>query len=139
MSGIFIVTGSRIWKAWNVIYDVLDRCQPELVVHGACEGPDLMAEAWAKARQVDYLGMPAKWGERPNVDRSAGHKRNRQMLLEHPGAPVLAFPLGEARGTRNCIETAVELGHRVWVYDDEGRLIQRLGSRGSAGSPESPR
>lgn len=128
MAGAFIITGSRAWRAWNVIYAVLDRVQPELVVHGACEGADLMAESWAKARDVDYRGMPARWRPGGVLDKGAGFARNLRMLETYPGQPVLAFPAGKASGTRSCMALATRLGHRVWVYDEEGRLIQRLGS-----------
>jgi hypothetical protein len=120
---VIIVTGSRIWVEWGVVWDALTHQQPTLVVHGACHGsPDMMAEAWAKRRQVDYQGMPARWDVpgKPR-DRGAGPERNQRMLERFPGALVLAFPKGEARGTNDCIARARKLGHEVIVYDETGK------------------
>ena len=116
---IVIVTGSRIWPSHTIVWQVLDAHAPTLVVHGAAIGVDGMAESWAKGREVDYHGMPARWTgqtrDRSRLDRGAGHARNRRMLLLYPGALVLAFPWGKASGTRGCIRMARELGHPVTV------------------------
>lgn len=121
---VVIVTGSRIWLKWQVVYDALAYHDPELVVTGSCQyGPDAMAEGWAKKNQVDYYGMPAHWNRGPDgdYDRGAGHKRNQRMLERFPGALVLAFPLGEARGTNDCIARAKKMGMPVWVYAETGK------------------
>jgi hypothetical protein len=121
---VVIVTGSRIWPSLVIVWQVLDEHAPTLVVHGAAIGVDGMAESWAKGREVDYLGMPARWTgqtrDRSRLDRGAGHARNRRMLELYPGALVLAFPWGKAAGTRGCIRTARELGHPVKVFGLDG-------------------
>ena len=122
---VVIVTGSRIWLNWQVVHDALAHHDPELVVHGACPGsPDMMAEGWAKKHQVDYYGMPAHWNRGPDgdYDRGAGHKRNQRMLERFPEALVLAFPLGKASGTNDCIARAKKMGMPVWVYDETGKM-----------------
>jgi hypothetical protein len=120
---VVIVTGSRIWTERRVIFAALGYHQPELVVHGAChEGADTIAELWAKREEVDYLGMPAWWQKSGQYDNGAGPKRNQRMLERFPGALVLAFPLGEARGTNDCIARARKLGHYVVIYDETGKV-----------------
>lgn len=137
---VVIVTGSRIWNARKVLWGALDFHKPTLVVHGAAHGADLMAEAWAKQASVDYLGMPAKWRKRALnsegtvFDASGGFRRNDRMLKTFRGATVLAFPEGEARGTRDCMARAQRLGHPLWVYDSTGEIVLKRPGASSAAS-----
>lgn len=117
MRKVVIVTGSRNWTAYQSIFAALKVHGPNLVVHGGCEsGADSWADEWCINNQVDTVTLRAKWGQRPNVDRSAGPKRNLRMLKAYPDATVLAFPLGASPGTRGCIELARGLGMKVVVY-----------------------
>lgn len=127
---VVIVTGSRIWRLETLVWVALTFHEPKLVVHGTAEGPDTFAERWAKQRGVDYHGMPAWWrrdaaGNPAPYDNAAGHKRNDRMLRHYPGALVLAFPAGEAKGTRGCVARAMQLGHEVWIYDEQGNHVVR--------------
>ncbi len=126
MSGVVIVTGSRIFLARGVIFDALNFHAPSLVVTGACTtGADSIAESWAKRHQVDYVGMPARWDTPEGYDKAAGHKRNQRMLEAYRGALVLAFPEGGARGTNDCIARARRLGHALIVYNSAGLILHR--------------
>ena len=130
---IVIVTGSRIWNARKVLWGALDFHEPTLVVHGAAHGADLMAEAWAKQAPCDYHAFPAKWrkqsfNQQGTVFNSlGGFERNERMLRAYPGALVLAFPEGEARGTHDCMNRAMKLGHPLIVYDNAGRIVSSTG------------
>lgn len=120
---VVIVTGSRIIRKRSVIWGALSFHAPTLLVHGAAYGADLIAESWAIETGCDYHGVPARWrpdGPAGRYDNGAGHKRNDRMLRLHPGALVLAFPAGEAKGTNGCIARALVLGHEVWTYDEQG-------------------
>lgn len=132
---VIIVTGSRIWPARAVVFGALRFHLPDLVVHGACDGPDLMSEEWAKINHVDYHGMPAKWRLNTRSDKSAGFKRNQRMLETYPGELLLAFPLGEAKGTRDCIARAEKLGHPIWIYGLDGEVIRRVEPSAPPGKP----
>jgi hypothetical protein len=119
MRKVVIVTGSRNWTDGRIVYEALESESPDLVVHGGCEtGADSWADEWCINNQVDTVTLRAKWGQRPNVDRSAGPRRNLRMLKAYPGATVLAFPLGASPGTRGCIELARGLGMKVVVYGE---------------------
>lgn len=121
-----IVTGSRIWKDYTIISRALSFHAPELLVTGACrQGADEMAEDWARRMGVDYVGMPARWDNGHGCDRAAGFKRNIRMLEAYPGALVLAFPEGEARGTKHCVAAAEKRGHPVLVYGRDGEVEHR--------------
>lgn len=120
-----IVTGSRVWPSRQVICNVLAELKPELVIHGNARGADQFADEWARANERDFHGFSARWGAGKGLLRgynpAAGHIRNGRMLDAYPGTLVLAFPYGIAKGTRDCIRQALELGHIVRVYDLKGR------------------
>ena len=54
-----------------------------LLVHGAADGADTIAERWAKKRQVMYLGVPAPWAL---LGRSAGPRRARPAVAQQAEA-----------------------------------------------------
>ncbi len=122
-----IVTGSRIWPSATAIAHALRTLDPQLVIHGNARGADQMAHQWALANERDFHGFNAKWktgkfGVRSGLgyDPGAGHNRNGRMLDAYPNALVLAFPYGMAKGTRDCINQALEKGHEVRVFDLKG-------------------
>jgi len=119
-----IVTGSRLWPSRTTLCEVLDEHDPELVIHGNARGADQFAHEWAVRNERQIHAFPAKWTTTPG--KRAGHIRNGLMLDSYPGTLVLAFPYGEAKGTRNCIEQAVERFHEVKVYDLKGQVIRHL-------------
>lgn len=112
---IAIVTGSRRWKSPASINAVLDAVQPEVVVHGNCEGADQIACEWAIAAALPVVAVPADWSRGP----SGGPIRNRRMLsLFKDASPiVLAFPIGKSFGTRNCVSTARAMGIETLVFE----------------------
>jgi len=127
-----IVTGSRVWPNRSVICKVLDELSPELVIHGNARGADTFAHGWAIANERQVHVFPAKWrtGNRFSTklpyDPTSGHIRNGLMLDSYPSTLVLAFPYGEAKGTRDCIAQAVERFHEVKVYNLKGEVIHHL-------------
>lgn len=123
-----IVTGSRIYLNWHHVWEVLDDINPDLVIQGGANGVDTAAEDWAKRQQRDYHTFSARWRTSVGYIKSAGHVRNGRMLDAYHGVPVIAFPAGEAKGTRDCIQQALDRGHHVRVYDEEGNLTREYPS-----------
>ena len=73
------------------------------IVHGAARGADLLAENWARSREIACHSHPAPWHTHsgnycrcrpdalPGICRGAGMWRNREMLRrEH----IRSFPVG---------------------------------------------
>ena len=113
-SMIVLVCGGRDFVDKSLVFNTLDKVlakYPEglMIVHGAANGADALAEAWCKDREVMYVGVPArwkKWGKR------AGPARNRQMRdLWEPKA-CIAFPGGV--GTAGMVELMKEVGVEPW-------------------------
>lgn len=78
---------------------------------GDALGVDRQAYDWAVARGVDRLVFQANWAA---FGKGAGPSRNQRMVdAAEPGDWLLAFPMGESRGTRDCMRRGVERGLRV--------------------------
>lgn len=84
--------------------------RPSIVIHGAASGADSYAQKWAKSAGIPDLPFKANWY--PNgfgrLDRSAGPKRNQQMIDEGKPDLVVAFPGGS--GTADMVKRARAAG-----------------------------
>jgi len=121
-----VFTGSRDWQWPIMIKDVIDSLDKEttIIVHGACSrGADQIANDYAKAKGFTVEKYKADWSH----GRYGGPKRNKRMIRESirqsgdGNVTVYAFiyegPGSHAgtrsRGTRGCVEYAIEKGCRV--------------------------
>ncbi len=108
-----LVCGGRDYKNRAKVFATLDGLNREtpilLLIHGACPygGADLLAEDWAKRREVPYYGLPAKFAA---IGRKAGPIRNQKMLCLKPDL-VVAFPGGT--GTAGMVTLARSVGIEV--------------------------
>lgn len=103
-----LVTGSREWTDRDAIEQALGRIPdgPHTLIHGNARGADLIACETAHALGWEIWGFPADWKRH---GKAAGPIRNRQMLDYDPEL-VLAFPLGESKGTRDMVRLAERAG-----------------------------
>lgn len=115
-----LVTGSRDWDDLAAVRNALgqvrteDTDQPIVVVHGDCPtGADAMA-AYLVARAVPSFEMtaephPANWRPGGQLDRSAGFRRNAEMV--DLGADIcLAFIRNGSRGASHTAALAEKAG-----------------------------
>ena len=92
---VVIVSGGReygdIPRIWKLLDEIHKTRGIELIVTGACKygGADLHAENWAKDREVNYLGIPAKFDKE---GPSGGPQRNRWMAKHCNADMVICFP-----------------------------------------------
>ena len=112
-----LVCGGRDYQDRRRVFQFLDQLhaqvQISLVIHGACRrkgsdelcGTDRWAQEWAQAREIAYLGVPAKWSTYGN---SAGYRRNGEMLRRAKPERVVASQGG--RGTADMIQQAENAG-----------------------------
>lgn len=109
-----VVCGSRSWRDWSALEAALTRLpRGSQVVHGDARGADRMAGSVAERLGHYVARMPAEW---ERYGRSAGMRRNEQMLTCVKPDLVIAFWDGASRGTRDTIERARRAGIRVRVY-----------------------
>jgi hypothetical protein len=133
---VVVIIGSKDWCNYDMIYNKLksyvdinsDRDGIEtkdggiLFIHGACQGADLLGERAAKSLGFDIFSKPAEWGKYGKV---AGPIRNRDMvdiLVEYKkkGSQTIVIgfhnSLQLSKGTKNCVDYAIENGLDVVVY-----------------------
>ena len=111
-----IVCGGREYEDRERLFSILDRVLSKygdslVIIHGAARGADEMAEEWAKFREVEYMGFPAKW--RRIGGKGAGAERNRRMRDKARPDACIAFPGG--RGTAMMCKLMREIGIEPWV------------------------
>lgn len=99
-----LITGSRDFLDYELMKNTLKKYKGKnaTIIHGACRGADLTADFVAKKFGFNVEKYPANWQK---YGKSAGPIRNKEML-ESDIDLVLAFPIGESKGTRNCISQA---------------------------------
>lgn len=90
-------------------------CLPNIkVVAGKARGADTMAVDWAVTRFCQFCEYPADWDKH---GKSAGHIRNKQMIVCEEPDLVVAFPGG--RGTANMIKQAQDAGIETIIITNE--------------------
>ena len=117
-----LVTGTRnggtrwmghVYHALMEAWKVNDK--PSLtVVHGDCPtGIDKGADVVARRMGFTVEPHPADWAK---LGKRAGPMRNQAMV--DLGADLcLAFPMGESRGTRDCMRRAEAAGIPVEIHE----------------------
>lgn len=83
-----------------------------VIIQGEARGADTLAKDWALRNKVMTLSFPANWKQ---YGKSAGYRRNTQMLEEGKPDIVIAFPGG--RGTEMMCEIAETAGITVRRVD----------------------
>lgn len=105
-----LVTGSRNWTDVDAVTSYLSRWSdlPVEVVHGDCPtGLDAIVKAWAQRTPgVSQSARPADW----SLGKKAGPLRNQQMVDMGGYHCCVGWPLGDSRGTRDCMRRALEAG-----------------------------
>lgn len=122
-----LVCGSRVFNDKKLLYNTLDNFVVErglkgeedeygnwlpnglTIVHGGARGADLLADDWAVVNWVPVEEFKPDWD---SYGKAAGILRNIDML-ESGIDVVIAFPKGEARGTKHMMKIAREKGVEV--------------------------
>lgn len=107
---IVLVCGSRDWTNIDLIRKELETCLGiTKVIHGACQGADILAGKVAKELNLIVEEYPANWSK---YRLSAGPKRNQQMLDEGKPDYVIAFhdDINKSKGTKDMINRTIKAG-----------------------------
>jgi hypothetical protein len=116
-----LITGSRIWDDKRLIegamlaatWHVFKRSDV-VVIHGDSRGADLLAGEVAKQVGFETEVHPANWDR---YGKRAGYLRNVEMA--ELGADVcLAFPKGEATGTKMMMKLCLEHAIPIIMFGD---------------------
>lgn len=130
-----LVTGGRGYPDHEAVFSRLATCRQEaarsglklIVIHGDCPtGADHWAALWCRLERIEERRYRAQWSL---YGRSAGPRRNQEMLDKGQPDLVLAFPGG--RGTADLVRRAGTTGVLVAHLDSEvtpqlSRALQRV-------------
>jgi YspA, cpYpsA-related SLOG family len=111
MTARILVTGSRMLNDYDLVYKTLAEIVGEygpdaVVVHGAAQGADRLADRAARQLGMRTEPHPARWR---TEGKAAGIIRNQRMV--NLGADLcVGFPLGASTGTRDCLSRAASAG-----------------------------
>lgn len=116
-----IIAGSRNFNDKELLYkkvnEILSTTDDEIeIVSGHCRGADILGELYAINHHINFITFPALW----NIyGKSAGYIRNYEMA-KYAGEDgiLIAFPVGESKGTRMMIKIAEQIGMKVFVIEE---------------------
>jgi len=120
-----LITGDRGWTAAGVIETVIKTMPPDtIIVHGDASGADMIAAAYANARDMSTWAFPAQWQRWGG--RRAGPMRNQRMIDEAKPDLVVAFHnyLPGSKGTRDMVTKARLAGIPVQLFNAEGVEVE---------------
>jgi hypothetical protein len=120
-----IIAGSRKFNDYSKMLNKLDELGTHLlatmddieIVSGHASGADTLGEKFAEAYNYPLKIFPAEWDK---YGKAAGPIRNEQMAkyaAEADKGILIAFPMGESRGTRNMIKLAEQYGLEIEVIE----------------------
>lgn len=121
-----LVTGDRWWNDIKMVVDVLEQLPPTTtVVHGGCQGADIIADVVARALGFVVTAYPVVDDEWKRLGHAAGPIRNQRMLDEQhlPDDPinlVIAFhdDIENSRGTKDMLRraTKAKIEHKLYTH-----------------------
>lgn len=107
-----LVCGGRDYANWPKVATVLDGVHfvtpVSVIVHGAAEGADALAERWARSTGIGCHRFPAQWEKH---GKAAGPIRNQAMIDKGKPDLVVAFPGGA--GTADMVRRAKEANIKI--------------------------
>ena len=124
MDIVILVTGARDWNDEQLIYEKLKEfvSRKVLIIHGCCQGVDMISDKVGKNLGFDILAKPAEWS---HYGRAAGPIRNKEMINEvlkykNLGVETIVYAfhdnVDKSRGTKNCVNQATKMGLKVVIF-----------------------
>lgn len=108
-----LITGSRNYTNLSKVKQEIQRhatCEGQtVIIHGAAKGADSLADLAARQLGYSVEKYPADWSSH---GRAAGPIRN-QLMVDKGADICLAFPIGNSRGTYDCMNRARQAGIHV--------------------------
>ena len=118
-----IIAGSRKFNNYEKLSSTINKIISTIkdesieIISGGCTGADALADKYAWENEIRFSVFAADWA---TYGKAAGPIRNRRMAeyaAQGDHGILVAFPIGESRGTRNMINVAKEYGLEVEVVE----------------------
>lgn len=113
------IVGSRDFKNYEVMKQVLKGIKPKMVISGGARGADRLGERWAKAHRFPFTRYSPD-GSATDFSTAA---KIRNVRMAKASDLVVAFWDGQSPGTRHMIHACRHFGKMIMVYDFEGNHI----------------
>jgi hypothetical protein len=112
----FGVVGSRSFGNYPYMEAVLVGFLSNItkIVSGGAPGADTLAIEFANSYNIPWKVFPAEWRVNGVYDKSAGYKRNVQIV--DASDYLIAFWDGKSKGTKHSIDLATKKGIPFYVY-----------------------
>ena len=130
-SPVILVAGGRDFDDYVRVKADLDKLKPSSIISGGAKGADNLGEhyAYLKLHAGENMRLqcfPAQWDK---YGKSAGYKRNQQMLDEGKPDLVLIYWDGISKGTKHMLDIAKRAGVKVQLeaYGDLELVEQASG------------
>jgi len=116
------ITGSRNFDNIEFMMESLSSVMEKLgeankileVWAGGAKGADALAVEAARRLGLPFHEIKADWAI---YGRAAGPMRNKALVEECD--VLVAFPIGESKGTRGCIQLGRKAGRKVFVFESQ--------------------
>lgn len=110
-----IIAGSRSLTLPRLVEAAMEEALvkgivPTKIISGNAYGIDQLGEAWARARSIELIVMPAPWSK---YGMGAGYRRNSEMAAIADA--LVAIWDTKSRGTLHMINTMKALNKSVYV------------------------
>lgn len=107
-----IIAGSRGITSFMRVKSAIEESGFDIteVVSGCAMGVDRLGERWANINKIKVVRFAAEWA---TLGKRAGFVRNEKMARYADA--LVAIHDGQSRGTAHMIETAEQVGLKVFV------------------------
>ena len=98
-----VVSGWRNMQDARLMYQILSRYKITRLAEGGAAGADRLAAMYANSKNIQHIQYKAAWH---TYGKSAGPRRNIQMLVKEKPDLLIAFLHPESKGTAHIIQEA---------------------------------
>ena len=109
--------------AYKLLCRKADELNPTEIVSGGAKGADTLAERYADERNLLLKVFLPKFKRDPAIPYHPKYFFERNIEIVEYANMVLAFPEGEAKGTRHAINYANKIGRPVHIVPPGTPLI----------------
>ncbi len=118
------IVGSRTFEDKDFMWRCLEEVKADLaqnykeidlIVSGGAGGADSLAQVYAREFAIPILIFYPDWKQ---YGKAAGPKRNQQIVDNCD--IVVAFPVGDARGTNDTLNKAHKVNRKTYIFTQKG-------------------